>query len=349
MAEGSIGIGVIGAGNISYAHLQAFSQLPDARLVAVADVVQPMAQKRAAEFNIPHVYGDHRLLLERADVDAAVVCVPNFLHAPVAIEALAAGKHVLCEKPMATDPAAAAAMVEAAKRAQKILMIGLNYRYRADSRYLKKEIERGAFGTVYFGKTGWFRRRGIPGWGTWFTQKSKSGGGPLIDIGVHMLDLCWWLMGSPRPVSVSGATFAAFGPKKEGLGTWGTPNFEGYFDVEDLASGFIKCENGAAITLDVSWAAHTPDRHFLSVMGEKAGASMFEGGLRIYTTQGGQNADIVPETAGENERMVLSRHFLECVRTGQTPISSGEQGLWVTRMLDGLYRSAATGREVLLG
>ena len=339
-------IGVVGAGGIAAAHLQSIGPKVGARAVAIADVNVAAARERAEKAGIPAVYEDYRDLIADPQVDAVLVCVPNFLHAPVSIAALKAGKHVLCEKPMATTVADARQMVEVAKANQRTLMLGQHYRYIAEVRKAKELIAQGVLGRIYFAKTGWIRRKGIPGWGSWFTQKERSGGGCLIDIGVHMLDVAWYLMGSPAPERVLGATFAEFGPKRRGLGGWGTRNDQGTFDVEDLASAIVRFRTGSALTVDVSWAAHHPDKIWLHLMGEKGGITLFDGPLTVYTEENGEQRQWQPEVQKDETREVLWRHFVHCCRTGARPISSGEEGLEVTRMLRAIYESAESGGSV---
>jgi predicted dehydrogenase len=204
-----------------------------------------MGRKTAEEFGVKNVFTDYREMLSMDGIDAVSVCVPNHLHSTMAIDAFEAGKHVICEKPLAITPAEGEAMVAAGKKAGKLFMTAFNNRFRGDTQLLKKMIESGELGDIYYAKTGWIRRKGIPGMGGWFTTKAKSGGGPLIDIGVHVLDLAMWLMGNPKAVTVSGSTYAQFGPKGEGLGGWGHAEENGTFDVEDLAAGFIRMDTGA--------------------------------------------------------------------------------------------------------
>ncbi len=248
-----IRLGFIGAGNIGRVHLETFEKVEGARLYAIADVDGQLAHARAAQFGISKVHESVDALVEDANVDAVVIGVPNRLHAELAIQALAAGKHVLLEKPMALNAEQAKQIVRAHQQAGTVLMIPHQMRWQWVSQEIRRQVEQGAIGRVYFAKTGWLRRKGIPGWGTWFTRKDQAGGGPLIDIGVHMLDLALYLMCNPKPVTVFGSTYAEFGPKKKGIGDWGTPNWDGYFDVEDLASAQIRMEDGSTLTLEVSW------------------------------------------------------------------------------------------------
>lgn len=217
---------------------------------------------------------------------------------------------------------------------------------------VKEKVEQGELGNIYHAKTGWFRRKGIPGWGSWFTQKQMSGGGPLIDIGVHMLDLALYLMGNPKPVSVTGSTYAEFGPKKRGIGNWGTPNWDGVFDVEDIASAFIKMEDGSSLTLDVSWAVHmdTDSMPFIHLMGSEGGASIRGNKVKILKEIDNEAKDfeLVVDTDDKAARVRLSQHFIDCIREGKKPISDVMSGYTNNLILEAIYESSRTGREVIL-
>lgn len=350
-----LNIGLIGAGGIARtAHARALSSLTDEiRVTAVADVAFKAAQKLAQEWQVEHVFEDYRELVQLKEVDAVLITVPNFLHAQVAIDAMEADKHVLCEKPMAMNGAEAERMARAQKVTGKTLMLALNNRFRRDVQYLKAYSKAGELGEIYYAKCGWMRRAGIPGWGGWFTTGSRSGGGPLIDIGVHMLDLALYLMGNPKPVSVVGSTYTKFGNNNQaGSRVLGITNPQGIFDVEDLATAFIRLENGATLTLDVSWAANIEkEKVFLDFIGTKGGASLEnERGISIYTEKYAILEDIHPQVKFDDveARTEMWRHFLHCVRTGEQPITSPEQGMFINKILDAIYESSQTGREVLI-
>lgn len=351
MPKSKIRLGVIGAGMIGNVHMQAFSGLSDeVELAAVADVYMPLAEQRAAEYNIATVHVSPQALLEDPTIDAVVICVPNKFHAELSIEALKQGKHVLLEKPMSINSESARAIVEEADRSGKIVMMSHQMRWTPISRAIKEHIDSGAVGRIYNAKTGWFRKKGIPGWGTWFTRMNESGGGPLIDIGVHMLDLTLYLMGNPKPVSVYGSTYAEFGPKRQGIGNWGTPNWDGYFDVEDLATALIKMDNGATLSLEVSWAVHAAglsEEPFVHLMGSDGGVSIIGGTGKkaAYENNEVVVSDVAP-LAGDTDRILLSRHFLECIREGKQPITSAMSGYTANRIFDAIYESSRTGNEV---
>ncbi|MDQ0338817.1 putative dehydrogenase [Caldalkalibacillus uzonensis] len=349
-------IGIIGAGTITkLAHYTSLSALKDqAEVVAIADINEHQAVQLAEKYDTKHIFSGYRELLRLADVDAVLISLPNFLHAKVAIEAMEAGKHVLCEKPMAINGLEAQQMVEVQKKTGKVLMVGLNNRFRSDVQFIKEQVNKGELGEIYYAKCGWMRRAGIPGWGTWFTTKSKSGGGPLIDIGVHMLDVTLYLMGNPKPVSVVGATYIKFGHTKEGLNrvSWGDVNENGMFDVEDLATAFIRLDNGATLALEVSWAANiAKDDVYVQLLGNKSGIRLTnDTGLTIYTEREGFQHDITPHITYDDQqaRINMWKHFLHCLETGETPLCSPEQGLLVNQILDAIYQSSETGRQVFI-
>ncbi|MCD1261248.1 Gfo/Idh/MocA family oxidoreductase [Paenibacillus athensensis] len=346
-------IGIIGTGNIGTVHLQQFSKLADrCEITAVADTNMPLAAKRAQEFGVPHVAPSAEALIHRDDVEAVIIGVPNQHHADIAIEALRAGKHVLLEKPMSLNADTARSIYAAAKNSKQVLMIAHQMRFESVPMQIKAMVDRGELGRIYTAKTGWYRRKGIPGWGTWFTRMDQSGGGPLIDIGVHMLDLALYLMGNPKPVSVFGATYAEFGPRRQGIGTWGTPDWNGIYDVEDLATGMIKMDDGSSLTLEVSWAVHmdTDNSPFIHLMGSDGGACYrgSEGKLLHEKFDRPIESRICRPEDDEGERERLSKHFLDCVQHGVTPISSALTGLTNNLVLDAMYESSRTGHEVKL-
>lgn len=352
MTQSPLRIGIIGSGAIGNVHMDTFKKIPEAVVAAVTDTYLPLAQQRAEEHGIAVVHKSPQQLLEDDSLDAVAICVPNQFHASLAIEALKQGKHVLLEKPMAISLADARAILDAKHASGKVLMVAHQMRFNGLSRAIKGMIEDGKLGRIYNVKTGWWRKKGIPGWGSWFTRKDMAGGGPLIDIGVHMLDLSLYLMGNPRPVSVFGTTYAEFGPQRRGIGSWGTPNWDGYYDVEDLATAMIKMDNGATLTLEVSWAAHSAgmgEDPFIHLMGTEGGAS-YAGSSGSFVTHDEESVveeNIVP-IEGEEDRILMTRHFLDCVASGREPISSALTGFTNNRILDAIYESSRTGSEVKL-
>ncbi len=348
-----VGIGVVGVG-IGRLHLQGYAMCPEAEVVAVCDANEERAKATAEEFKIPNVYTDYEKMLACEGIDAVSVCTPNFLHTPMTIAAFEAGKHVICEKPLAMTAADGEAMLAASKKAGKLFMTAFNNRFRGDTQILKKLIESGELGDIYYGKTGWLRRKGIPGMGGWFTTKSKSGGGPLIDLGVHMLDLAMWLMGNPKAVTVTGSTYAEFGPKGEGQSTYGlTADASGGFDVEDLASAFIRMDNGATLTLEASWATQIQEEVlYTTLMGTKGGADVNPAdgteALKVYKDMCGTTVDITPAFPEQEGHHTEIKHWVDCLVNGTELIATGEHGLEVVKILDAIYKSAAERREISL-
>ncbi|MFX3632207.1 MAG: Gfo/Idh/MocA family protein [Candidatus Pristimantibacillus sp.] len=347
-----IRLGIIGAGAIGNIHMQTFKSLDNVKLVAVTDTYLPLAEQRAEEHGIEVVHANPQALLEDPSLDAVVIAVPNQFHAPLAVEALKQGKHVLLEKPMAIDSEASHAIVEAVKASGKVLMMSQQMRWKGINRAIKERIENGDLGRIYNVKTGWFRKKGIPGWGSWFTRKDQAGGGPLIDIGVHMLDLSLYLMGNPKPISVYGSTYSEFGPERRGIGSWGTPNWDGYYDVEDLATALIKLDNGATLSLEVSWAAHSaalPEAPFIHLMGTEGGAALVgEDGHFVTHTDNEVVESSIEPLEGEEDRILMSNHFISCIIEGKEPITSALSGYTNSRILDAIYESSRTGNEVKL-
>ena len=330
-------VGVIGLG-LGQAHLAGYLKNDRVEVVGLADLDAGLVEGTASEHGVPHAVTDYRDLLA-LEPDLVSVCLPNYLHAPVTIDVLDAGAHVLCEKPMALNAAQARDMTAAARRNGRYLMIALNNRFRTETQILKKLVEEGVLGEIYYARTGWLRRSGIPGAGTWFTRKAQAGGGPLIDLGVHMIDLTRWLMGNPRPVSVVGATYARL-----------SDSVEGDFDVEDLATAFIRFEGDVTLVVETSWASHVPaEGSYVKLMGTRGGAEITGNELTVYTDLHGEQVDITPACAPREWSDCIAAeiaHFVDCIRAGRTPMSTGEQGVEIMQILDGIYESAAGNRMV---
>lgn len=351
--SGKIRIGIIGAGNIANVHINDYLKLQDeCEITSITDVALPLAEQRAKEYGIPHVFRTAEELIASDNVDAVIVAVPNKFHASLAIAAMEAGKHVLLEKPMGLNAADAKQIVRVQQKTGRIVMVGHQRRFEHLAMKIKEQVVRGELGSIYTAKAGWYRRKGIPGWGTWFTQMAVSGGGPLIDIGVHMLDLSLHLMGNPKPVAVYGATYAEFGPQRKGIGGWGKPNWDGYYDVEDLATAMIRMEDGSTLTLEVSWAVHmsTDSAPFIHLMGSEGGAYL-SGTTGKYLTEKFDQAlevDLTTPADDEGSRSRMCKHFLECIRTGREPLTSVMTGLTNNLILDAIYESSRTRSEVKL-
>ena len=344
--SGRIRVGIVGVG-IGGVHAQGYAKLPDVEIAALCDLNTARAEGVGERYGVKSIYSDYATMLAEAQLDAVSVCTPNALHAAVAVAALEAGCHVLCEKPLSISAAEGKKIIDAAKGAKGKFMIGMNNRFRGDSQILKKYIESGELGDIYYAKAGWIRRYGIPGMGSWFTSKEMAGGGPLIDIGVHALDLTLYLMGNPKPVSVYGATYAKFGPFGKGSGSWGVPAKGGSYDVEDLACGMIRFENGAALALEATWAQHCAgDKLYNEVYGDKGGATMEP--LRIYTERHGSPIDVTPAFPNVSGHEAEVAHFVECIVQDKQPIATADQALDVMKILDALYASSEQGTSIAL-
>lgn len=351
-------VGIIGLGGICKAmHMPAYQNMPDVEVAAICDIVPAKIKTFKEKFGLPEdipSFTDYNALLDVEGLDFIDICTPNYLHSVIAVAALEKGLHVFTEKPDAVSPEEAEKMMAAAKKSGKHLMAMRNNRYRNTAKYLKKYIEDGKMGDVYCGRCGWIRRRGIPGKGGWFTTKEKSGGGPLIDLGVHMMDLAIWLMGNPKPVAVSGCTYRKFADSEVSdsiHSSFGEKQADGIFDVEDLAMGFIRFDNGACLQIETSWASNIEKEEvFVELRGTKAGTKFSSlTGTKIFTEDNGQCVDLVPafgkdpSVHGEN-----LKHFVDVLKNGTEPAFKPIEGVHMIRIISALYRSAELGHEILL-
>jgi len=341
-------VAVIGAGAIGADHLASLKLHPAATVVALADSSAQRGRMAAEAFDIPAVVKDYRLLLGREDIDVITIALPNYLHATVALEALRAGKHVMLDKPMATNARDAAKLVAEARARGVLFMVGQNFRFAAETQTAKRIVEAGSLGDVYHAKTSWCRRSGIPRIGSWFTQKRFSGGGCTYDIGVHALDRCLYLMGEFEAAAVSGQTFAKFGPRGLGNGGWGKSEIDptAPFDVDDLSVALIKLRSGRTVVLEAAWASHGPanDVNATQLFGTDAGLSLPPVQLFRQTRTGycTEAIDPLPPLVNTN-RMV---HFIDCLLGKAKPFVKPAESLAVQKILDAIYVSSATGREV---
>jgi len=341
-------VGVVGTGGIfKAAHLPGWLSHPEIEIVAFCDAFRASAEAAAKDFPGTKVYEDYRELIADPSIDIVGISTPNLYHSEIAIAALRSGKHVFCEKPDAINPAEAQKMADAAAASGKLLMTMRNNRFSAEAQFVKRLIEQGKLGELYTGRCGWLRRRGIPGRGGWFTTKKLSGGGPLIDLGVHMIDLAMWLSGNPKPVAVTGATYRKFADRPDATGK--VP--EGTFDVEDLAAGFIRFDNGASLQIEFSWASNVEEEQkYLEWRGTEGGFSLINDKLRLFTEENGALLDQQPRFPGEPlpQHTANIRHFVECVLGREKPIFTPDQGVDMIKILSAIYESAETGREVRL-
>ncbi len=351
-----IKIGIIGCGAIANSkHMPALSKVADAEMVAFCDLVSERAEKAAKEYGTSDakVYTDYKELLKDPTIDVVHVCTPNRSHSFISVDALDAGKNVMCEKPMAINSAEAQKMLDAAKRSGKKLSIGYQNRFRDDSLYLKKEAEDGTFGDIYYAKATAIRRRGVPNWGV-FLDEYEQGGGPLIDIGTHTLDLTLWMMNNYKPKYCLGTVYHKLNNDKDQANMWGNWNPE-KFTVEDSAFGFVVMENGATIVLESSWALNSLDvrEAVTTLCGTKAGGDMVDG-VRINGVRNGRQYVLKPNFSaggvafndglkGETPAEREERLWIEAIRNGMDPITLPEQAFCVTRILEGIYTSAKTG------
>jgi predicted dehydrogenase len=349
-------VGVVGLGFAGTTALDAFSSLPGVEVVALAGQEQPRLDELADSRGVPNRYHDWQDLVARDDLDIVSIGVPNHLHAPIGIAALASGKHVFCEKPLAPTGDLAQAMVDAAVAADRVLEVAFNHRRRADVQYLHRYLDEHGIGRVYHARTSWRRRQGIPGLGSWFTNREMAGGGPMIDLGPHMLDIALHLMDEPRVTSVSAVTYGELGRtgrggRQESASTGGTRTFE----VEDFGSALLRLDTGGSIHLEASWASYSADEEDIAVelLGSTGGVRLFvrdyatDDTLRIYTDLDGVPVVVTPTVhvpAGHHLSVITE--FVAIVRSGAWANAHGEYALHRSRVLDAVYRSAEEHREV---
>lgn len=348
-------IGIIGSGGIARnCHMRGYASIPDlCEMVAVCDVNADNAKLAADQYSVGKIYTDYKEMLASGEIDAVSVATPNKYHKDPTIAALEAGVHVLCEKPLAMDAVEAKAMCAAARDSGKILQVGLQSRFTGAGLFMKDYIDAGNMGDIYFARAQALRRRGVPHWGV-FIDKEQQGGGPLIDIGVHILDFTLFLMGYPKPVSASGKTWDMMG-KNPAL----TNNFGEYdrskFTVEDFAVGLIKFDNGAVVSLESSFMANQSENDLMKTQlyGTKAGGTVrlySDDPIEIFTESNKQLFDMKPK----NIPKVESAHtdevvaFVKAIQEGKQSPVPGLNGLILNAIFDALYKSSETGREELV-
>ncbi|MFD2328591.1 Gfo/Idh/MocA family protein [Cohnella sp. GCM10020058] len=349
-----LGIGVIGTGSISESHLNAYAANKDATIVAVCDLNKERADKAAAKYGASSVYTNYQDLLANPEVEAVSICTWNHTHAEIAIAAVKAGKHVLVEKPLSMTVEEAEAVRDAVRSSDRILQVGFVRRYDANAQLAKRFTEQGEFGELYYAKASLIRRLGNPG--GWFADKDRSGGGPLIDIGVHVIDLSWYLMGRPKVKSVSGNVYNKLGNRSnvKGLSFYQAADYDASRNtVEDLANALIRFENGASLLVEVSYALH---------------AKSDESAVRLYGTKGGFEIDPELTIVSERHDTILNvtpqvdslkfnfqqafqseiDSFIASATAGTEPLSPVEDGLTMMRILRAIYESAEQGKEIEL-
>ncbi|OAB32926.1 Gfo/Idh/MocA family protein [Paenibacillus glacialis] len=347
-----IKIGIIGNGSISESHLTAYQANPKVKLWAVCDLNEERARKTAEKYDIPHVYTDYHELLANKEVQAVSICTWNNTHAEISIAALKADKNVLCEKPLCKTVDEALTIEEAVQKTGKMLQVGYVRRHASNIAVLKKFIDAGDLGDIYFAKASMIRRLGNPG--GWFADKERSGGGPLIDIGVHVIDLCWYLMGKPKVKSVSGNTYAKLGNRSniESYDFYKAADYDATRnDVEDMANALVRFENGASLLVDVSFSLHAKqDSAQVNLYGTNGGAEV-EPQLSIVTEQHNTIINIDPQITdpafdfqGSFQNEI--NHFVDsCLGIIETN-SPVQDGVEMIKILNAIYQSAAEGKEI---
>ncbi len=362
-------IGIVGCGGIAnQKHMPSLKQFPErAEMVAFCDIIEERAVKAAKEYGVEgaKVYTDYTEMMKNEDIDVIHVCTPNVAHCPIAVAAFEAGKHVMCEKPMAHNTEDAQKMIDAWKASGKKFTIGYQNRFRDDTQTLHAACAAGDLGEIYFAKAHALRRRAVPTWGV-FPNKALQGGGPLIDIGTHALDITLWMMDNYKPVTVDGQVFYKLGRQADGpagnvFGPWDPETFE----VEDSAFGLIKMENGATIFLEASWALNILKSMEASttLCGTKAGAEIHHGGsypvdeLIINNVEYNQLMEKVISPAGKvdffeggaaAEAVREQDQWLNAIINDTDPLVKPEQAFVVTQILEAIYTAAATGEQVKL-
>lgn len=329
-------IGIAGTGAIAQvAHLPVLRKLKGVTVAALCDGDFPKARALAARFEVPDVFDDIEDLLAHTDLDAVAICTPNHLHESHAIAALSAEKHVLCERPLALTVPGAQRMLAAAKRAGRVLMVGMNHRFRRDVAALRAFVAGGELGSVTDLRGGWHTFRPSRQMLGWRLRRPESGGGALLDLGLPVIDLGLWLVGNPKPKRVSGVV--------SGLGAQG---------VEDSAAGLVTCEGGVTLFADVSWSYRGAGEQFwLDLRGTRGSAGINP--LRVFKDFHGTIMDVTPTGAGGRETVFAAAYraewefFLAATR-GEVESTSAREQLDLLRLLEALYRSADEGRDVLL-
>lgn len=344
-------IAYIGCGGIAQTHMAVLKTMPDVEVVAGCDIDPERFPVMEEKWGVHKLYKDWATMLKEIQPDAAIICTPNGVHADPAIDAAKAGCHVLVEKPMAMDPAQCQKMIETSKKASKKLAVGFQYRYHPATEFLTRARDEGQFGKIMSVRCQALRRRGIPNWGV-FGRKDLQGGGPMIDIGVHVIEMAHYTMGSPKPVAASGNIWTYKGNKpNHTVSQWPDWDYKTY-TVEDLAVGQIRFDNGALLQIEAMFAGHIEkDVWNFTLMGEEGGANWDP--PAIYSDRAGTMINSVPsylsnKTDFHNLFISKLRNFVDGCVKGTDLRAPGEAGLAVQKMLDGVYRSAEAGKEVTI-
>ena len=347
-------VGVIGVGGISEMHIGGYKANPNVEIVAFCDINEERLKEKGEKHGVTHLYTDVNEMVKNEQLDAVSVCTWNCAHAKCTIAALNAGINVLCEKPMAMNAKEAEDMMAAAEKNGKLLMVGFVRRYGNDMDVLQDFVRSGYFGELYYAKANYIRRHGNPG--GWFGDKSRSGGGPLIDLGVHVIDFVRYALGNPKPVSVYGVTFNKLGnrpnTKKESGYASADQSSEDICDVEDMATALIRFENGAVLNVETSFTLNVEsDRGIIELYGEKAGAKI-DPELKLFSEVNGYMTDVSLRypTALSFDGLFQKEidHYVDCLLGKCECRSPAEDGYELMRILDAAYESARTGHEVAL-
>ena len=355
MARKKLKVGIIGTGGISNAHYNGYTKSGLGEIVAISDVSADALKKRAADWDVPEdrCFTDYKKMLKLDDVEAVSICTPNKYHAQQTVDALKAGKHVLCEKPMSMTVAEANRMVTTAEKSGRQLQIGLMHRYRPEAEFVRQLVDEGMLGEIYYARCQAVRRRGVPSWGV-FGRMEEQGGGGLIDIGVHQIDLTWWMMGCPTPVSVTGQTYRTIGDKPGHFGGFGPWDHKTY-TVEDFASAYVRFENGATMAIECSFNVNlNEDKQSQQIVGTRGGAGLSP--LMVQMEQLGHLTDCTPHHIMmldlQGKKCNWSSHEKEVADfcnnvLKDKPVSvPGSEAIWTQKIINAIYKSADTGKEV---
>lgn len=339
-------VALIGTGGIAGAHLDAYSRLSEAEVVAVCDIVPEKAETAAKRWNVPKWFTDYRKVLQLPEVEAVDICTPHAVHAPIAIDALKAGKHVLVEKPMTSTLKDAAKMVKLAKESGKTLFCGIMSRWSPTTLQVKKFIESGALGDIYFAEIVSTRRRGIPGWGSTFIRKETAGGGVVLDLGVYLVDTLLYFLDFAKPLTCSAIAGGFIGTQPEAVvqgGWWWDP---AEFEVDDFGAAFVRFENRTAAVIKVCWAAHIDSLGTSFLLGTKGGLKLSNPPEWFFDHEGYMAQAKIPQTSDSDGFVQEIRFFADSIRNGTPPPVRPEEALTVQAVLEAIYRSAKLQREV---